>query len=151
MSTDYNYTNLKKECKEKISSLLSLKSRPESPCVSPWSVTSETSVFTFAGSDVSPAGLSPRHSPRLSPRLSPLVQRRVTRAGRPISPLVTSAYNKYNRNLDKVGKVDPKLYRSISLDSYDFTTLSEDFMGKIYFQVRSILSDVWFIPPTIIT
>ena len=41
-----------------------------------------------------------------------------------------------------MGKVDPKLYRSISLDSYDFTTLSEDFMGKIYFQVRSFLSDL---------
>ena len=36
---------------------------------------------------------------------------------------------------ERVGKVDPKLYRSISLDSYDFTTLSEDYMGKIYFQV----------------
>ena len=43
--------------------------------------------------------------------------------------------------LDKIGKVDPKLYRSISLDSYDFTTLSEDFMGKIYFQVRLTDSD----------
>ena len=36
---------------------------------------------------------------------------------------------------EKVGNVDPKLYRSISLDSYDFTTLSDDYMGKIYFQV----------------
>ena len=156
MSTDYSYTNLKKECKEKISSLLSLKSGPGSPNVSPWSDTSDTSVFTFPGSDVSPAGLSP------------LLQRKATLGCRPISPLVSSAYNKYNRNhgtslilspqtiyrnisfTDKVGKVDPKLYRSISLDSYDFTTLSEDFMGKIYFQVRPIQSDlcclkiVWF-------
>ena len=31
--------------------------------------------------------------------------------------------------------MDPKLYRSISLDSYDFTTLSDDYRGKIYFQV----------------
>ena len=36
---------------------------------------------------------------------------------------------------EHLGQVDPKLYRSISLDSYDFTTLSADYMGKIYFQV----------------
>ena len=34
-----------------------------------------------------------------------------------------------------IGQLDPKLYRSISLDSYDFTTLSDDFLGKIYFKV----------------
>ena len=36
---------------------------------------------------------------------------------------------------EHLGQVDPKMYRSISLDSYDFTTLSADYMGKIYFQV----------------
>ena len=41
----------------------------------------------------------------------------------------------------KLGELDPKLYRSISLDSYDFTTLSDDFLGKIYFQVNLSFSD----------
>ena len=47
----------------------------------------------------------------------------------------------YFKNLfvEKVGHVDPKLYRSISLDSYDFTTLSDDYMGKIYFQVTTFI------------
>ena len=35
----------------------------------------------------------------------------------------------------KLGKLNPELYRSISLDSYDFSTLAEDFMGKLYFKV----------------
>ena len=42
---------------------------------------------------------------------------------------------------ENLGQVDPKLYRSISLDSYDFTTLSADNMGKIYFQVFFIISN----------
>ena len=41
---------------------------------------------------------------------------------------------------ENLGQVDPKLYRSISLDSYDFTTLSADNMGKIYFQVFFVIS-----------
>ena len=42
---------------------------------------------------------------------------------------------------ENLGQVDPKLYRSISLDSYDFTTLSADNMGKIYFQVFFVISN----------
>ena len=82
-----DYTKMKKEWKEKIGSLISLRSGPCSPSVSQWSDTSDTSIFTFPGSEVSPAGPSPRLSPRLSPRPTPLLKR-------PISPLVSSVLNK---------------------------------------------------------
>ena len=86
-----DYTKMKKEWKEKIGSLISLRSGPCSPSVSQWSDTSDTSIFTFPGSEVSPAG----PSPRLSPRLSPLLKRKVPAGGsRPISPLVSSVLNK---------------------------------------------------------
>ena len=75
-----DYTNIKKECKEKIASLISLKSRPGSPSVSPWSNSSDTSVFTFPESDDSAI-------------LSPLLQRKAPSVRRPISPLVTSDFN----------------------------------------------------------
>ena len=49
--------------------------------------------------------------------------------------LCTYSHSKSKLYSENIGHVDPKLYRSISLDSYDFTTLSDDYMGKIYFQV----------------
>ena len=72
-----DFTNIRRECQDKISSLISLKSRPGSPGVSPWSDSSDISVFTFPGSELSPG-----------------LQRKVPPGGRPVSPLVTSGFNK---------------------------------------------------------
>ena len=82
-----DYTKIKKECKEKLASLISLRSMPGSPSVSPWSNSSDISVFTFPESDD-------------SARLSPLLQRKAPPAGRPISPLV-NVKPPYSRSFGK--------------------------------------------------